>query len=240
MAYLGIVLLLSLLIVIHEAGHLAAARAVGIPVEAFSVGLGPKLWARRWGRVEYSLRALPLGGFVLPAIVDDEDWRAIPLRKRLAYFLGGPLANLLAALPLLAALNVKLHGASFYQVAIAPFLELGGLLWRFLSVLPSMLAHPAALTGAVGIVAEGGRSTSFVELAFFAAALSLSLAVLNLLPIPVLDGGQILLCCLETAFPRAQRLRVPLTVMGLIFLAAVMIFFNGRDVLRLLSPHAGG
>jgi regulator of sigma E protease len=239
MAYLGIVLLLSLLIVIHEAGHLAAARAVGIPVEAFSVGLGPKLWARRWGRVEYSLRALPLGGFVLPAIADEEDWRAIPLRKRLAYFLGGPLANLLAALPLMAALNVKLYGASLYQVAIAPFLQLGRGLAYFLTVLPAMLAHPSGLSGAVGIVAQGGRSTSWMELVVFAVGLSVSLAVLNLLPIPVLDGGQILLCCLEKVFPRAQRLRLPLTVIGLIFLAAVMIFFNLRDVVRLLSPHSG-
>src|SRR5206468_9948963 len=68
MSYLAVFAVLSLLIVVHEAGHLLAARLVGIPIASFSVGLGPKLWSRRWGRVEYVLRALPLCGFVVPAI----------------------------------------------------------------------------------------------------------------------------------------------------------------------------
>jgi len=67
MSYLGVILLLGLLILVHEAGHLAAAQWTGIPVEGFSVGFGPKVWARRWSLTEYSLRAFPLGGFVMPA-----------------------------------------------------------------------------------------------------------------------------------------------------------------------------
>ena len=90
MSYLGVLLLLSLLVMIHEAGHLLAAKGVGIPVAGFSVGLGPKIWSRRWGRTEYVLRALPLGGFVTPAVADDEEFRAIPLWRRLVFFLGGP------------------------------------------------------------------------------------------------------------------------------------------------------
>ncbi|MFL6290473.1 MAG: site-2 protease family protein [Thermoanaerobaculia bacterium] len=82
-------------------------------VAGFSVGFGPKLWSRRWGQVEYSLRWFPLGGFV--------------------------------------------------------------------------------------------------------------------------DGGQILLSCLEEAFPRFARLRVPLTLLGLVFLAAVMVYANVGDVFRYLS-----
>src|SRR5206468_12947471 len=66
MSYLGVFMLLSLLVTIHEAGHLLAAKGAGIPVAGFSVGLGPKILSRRWGRTEYSLRALPLGGFVTP------------------------------------------------------------------------------------------------------------------------------------------------------------------------------
>ncbi|HEV7670880.1 MAG TPA: site-2 protease family protein [Thermoanaerobaculia bacterium] len=60
--------LLSLLVVVHEAGHFASARLKGIPISAFSVGLGPKLWSRRWGRTEYSFRALPVRGFVIPDV----------------------------------------------------------------------------------------------------------------------------------------------------------------------------
>ena len=62
MIYLGIFLLLSLLIVIHEAGHLLAAKLTGIPVAGFSVGLGPKLLARRWGRIVYLISPTALLG----------------------------------------------------------------------------------------------------------------------------------------------------------------------------------
>jgi len=48
----------------HEAGHFLAARAQGIHVEKFSIGFGPVLLKWNVGGVEYSLRALPLGGFV--------------------------------------------------------------------------------------------------------------------------------------------------------------------------------
>ena len=65
-----------------------------------------------------------------------------------------------------------------------------------------------------------------------AISLTISLAVLNLLPVPVLDGGQIAMAVLEKIFPSAIRLRVPLTVLGMIFLAAVMVYANVHDVVR--------
>lgn len=231
MVYLGVLALLSLLILIHELGHLAAARMAGIPVAGFSVGFGPKLWTRRYGGVEYSLRALPLGGFVTPA-VDDLEFSWIPLHKRLVFFLGGPVANLLAALPILAVLNVMERGLSVYQVLVAPWQQLAAACWRFLGLLPSLFSQPESLTGVIGIVVEGtqlARSGMALELAL---SLSISLAVLNLLPIPVLDGGQITMSCLEAMFPRIARMRVPLTLLGMLGLAALMVYVNARDVIR--------
>jgi regulator of sigma E protease len=78
-------------------------------------------------------------------------------------------------------------------------------------------------------VAASGR---IVELAL-SLSLSVSLAVLNLLPIPVLDGGQIFMSCLEKLFPRTIALRIPLTVLGLVLLAGLMIYSNVQDVIRL-------
>jgi regulator of sigma E protease len=234
MSYVGMIVLLSLLVVIHEAGHLAAARLVGIPVAGFSVGLGPKLWARRWGQVEYSLRAFPLGGFVTPAITDEDEFRAIPLRKRLVFFLGGPLANLAAALPLFAVLNGLAGGRSFYLLVIAPFWQVAAACGQLLGALGGMFAQPEALRGVVGIVVEGGKLAQSGRAVDVALSLSISLAVLNLLPIPVLDGGQITMSCLEEAFPRLVRLRVPLTVMGMLALAALMVYANVHDVIQYL------
>jgi regulator of sigma E protease len=56
-------LVLSLLVLAHEAGHFALAKSVGIKVEEFALGMGPRLLAMRRGETVYSLRALPLGGF---------------------------------------------------------------------------------------------------------------------------------------------------------------------------------
>ena len=231
MIYVGILALLSLLILIHELGHLAAARLAGIPVASFSVGFGPKLWKRRYGQTEYSLRAFPLGGFVAPA-TDERELNGIPLRKRLIFFLGGPLANLFVALPILSILNVLAQGLSAYQLLMAPFEQLFAACGQFLGMLPGLFTHPESLAGVVGIVVTGGRLAEAGLLWDFALSLSISLAMLNLLPIPVLDGGQITMSCLEALFPRMARLRVPLTLLGMVLLAVLMVYVNVQDVAR--------
>jgi len=232
MSYLGALLLLSLLILIHEAGHFAAARLAGIPVSGFSVGFGPRLWSRRRGGTEFSLRAFPLGGFVVPGVDGEAEFRAIALEKRLAFFLGGPLANLAAAVPLFAALNALQRGFSWYQVVVAPCGQVLAACWQLASSLPSMLAAPASLSGVVGIVVEGGRLAQAGRAIELAISLSISLAVLNLLPIPVLDGGQILMSSLEAAFPRVIRLRAISSALGMLLLAGLMIYVNVHDVIR--------
>lgn len=231
MIYLGVLALLSFLILVHELGHLLAARLVGIPVAEFSIGLGPRLWKRRYGRVVVSLRALPLGGFVAPGL-DEYEFSAIPLSKRLAFYLGGPLANLAAALPAFAALNVLERGWSAHQLFVAPFGQLYAACGQFVSLLSGLVTGTEPLRGAVGIVVEGSRAAAAGMALELGLSLSISLALLNLLPIPVLDGGQITMHCLEALFPRVVRLRVPLTLLGMIVLAALTIYANAQDVSR--------
>src|SRR5487761_1896713 len=65
--YLGaFALTLGILIVVHELGHFAVARLVGVKVLRFSVGFGRPLWLRRFGtdRTEWVISAFPLGGYV--------------------------------------------------------------------------------------------------------------------------------------------------------------------------------
>lgn len=57
------ILVFGLLIGIHEFGHLAAAKAVGVTVHEFSIGMGPKLFSFTRGGTKYSLRILPIGGY---------------------------------------------------------------------------------------------------------------------------------------------------------------------------------
>jgi len=70
------VLAVFLSILVHELGHMAAARLVGVRVLSFSLGLGPPLLSARWRGTELRLCLLPLGGFVgLEELEprDDED-----------------------------------------------------------------------------------------------------------------------------------------------------------------------
>jgi regulator of sigma E protease len=64
MSYLLAFLGIAALIILHEAGHFTAAKAVGMRVERFSLFFGPMLWKVRRGETEYGIAAIPLGGYV--------------------------------------------------------------------------------------------------------------------------------------------------------------------------------
>ncbi|MSR19495.1 MAG: RIP metalloprotease RseP [Gemmatimonadetes bacterium] len=72
MTVLATVIVLGVLIFVHELGHFSAAKAVGIEVQRFSIGLGPELFGFRRGETEYVLSAIPLGGYVKMGGMDDE------------------------------------------------------------------------------------------------------------------------------------------------------------------------
>ncbi len=102
------ILLLAILIVVHEAGHFAAARLTGIEVREFAIGMGPKLYSRtgkKRGTV-FSVRAIPLGGFCSFYGEDDPDKNAVEdprafanqkLWKRMITIVMGPLMNFVLA-----------------------------------------------------------------------------------------------------------------------------------------------
>lgn len=95
---------LILLVLIHELGHFVFARLVGIKVEVFSVGFGPKLWKKDINGVEYAISAIPLGGYCKLAgeiLVEGQDakpgdmYYGRPWRRAFTV-LGGPLFSFLA------------------------------------------------------------------------------------------------------------------------------------------------
>ena len=107
MTIIVFILIISFLIFIHELGHLLAAKWANVKVENFSVGFGPKLFKFYIGETEYSLSALPLGGYVKmqgenPTEVSDDNiidpsrsFSNIPIYKKQIILLAGPLMNLL-------------------------------------------------------------------------------------------------------------------------------------------------
>jgi regulator of sigma E protease len=70
------ILVLSLLVLVHELGHFAAARRLGVGVVKFSIGMGPRVWGFARGGTEYVISAFPLGGFV--KMVGEHDHEEEP------------------------------------------------------------------------------------------------------------------------------------------------------------------
>lgn len=73
MTILATVVVLSILILVHELGHFFAAKAVNIQVPRFSLGFGRALWGFRLGETEFVLSAIPLGGYVKMAGMEDDE-----------------------------------------------------------------------------------------------------------------------------------------------------------------------
>lgn len=101
------IIVLSVLIFFHELGHFAAARFFGVQVDVFSVGFGKKLYARTIGKTQWSISAIPLGGYVKMKGQDDTDptkisydhdsYNAKKPWQRIIILLAGPFANFLLA-----------------------------------------------------------------------------------------------------------------------------------------------
>ncbi|NLG33080.1 MAG: PDZ domain-containing protein, partial [Syntrophomonadaceae bacterium] len=108
MSILITLIIIAVLILVHEWGHFTAARRIGIPVHEFSLGFGYRLFAINRNGVMYSIRLIPLGGFVRMAgeeLGDYEDPKGLsnrtPLEKMRVSF-AGPFMNFVLAILIFA------------------------------------------------------------------------------------------------------------------------------------------
>ena len=70
---ISLLVVLSVLISVHEFGHFIAAKSVGIAVPRFSLGFGKRLWGFKWGETDFVISAIPLGGYVKMAGMEDDE-----------------------------------------------------------------------------------------------------------------------------------------------------------------------
>ena len=103
---------LSIIVGLHELGHLLFAKLFGMRVETYTIGFSPNIFQFKWGETEYALGLLPLGGAVKIAGMVDEgvdnpelssvpqpwEFRAKPAWQRLVVILGGVFFNVITGI----------------------------------------------------------------------------------------------------------------------------------------------
>ena len=124
-----LILALSILVGVHEGGHMVAAKLFGMKVEQFSIGFPPKIFGFKYGETVYSIGAIPLGGFVkISGMIDESldtktmeeepkpwEFRSKPAWQRLIVMLGGIIVNVITGIIIFIFLTYNL-GESYYSI----------------------------------------------------------------------------------------------------------------------------
>ena len=103
------IIMFAVMVAVHEGGHFFAARAVGVKVNEFSIGMGPLLFKREKNGTEYSLRAFPVGGYCALEGEDTESDDEHAFHNRPAWakaivLVAGPFMNFVLAFVILSVL----------------------------------------------------------------------------------------------------------------------------------------
>jgi regulator of sigma E protease len=107
-----VVILLGVMILVHELGHFWVALAVGVKVETFSIGFGPRLIGIRRGNTDFRISAIPFGGYVRMLGEQPGDEKAVEAGsfqakarwQRALVILAGPLMNIILAIGIMTGL----------------------------------------------------------------------------------------------------------------------------------------
>ncbi len=187
-SYIGF---LVLVIGLHEAGHFFAAKRFGLVADVFSLGFGKVLFSRtdRAG-TSWQIRALPFGGFIK---LNERRLGALPPLQRIAVYAAGPAVNIMLGLVLVTVAGIELGTPALKSLQISV-----QYIPTIVATLVAAVGHVfsgdlSSVAGPVGSAIAAGDAVRVNGIVLFAALFSWSVGVLNLLPVPLLDGGQIVM-----------------------------------------------
>lgn len=250
-------LMLTLLVTVHEYGHYLVAKRCGVEIEEFAIGMGPALYKKQGKETLFSVRALPIGGYCKmrgeeededeeDAIeITDRDFRAKSKPQRFAILSAGVVMNfILGFLLLLLAFSILgiMQGASPLRVIQLSFQYFGRYAVAIIESLKMIVTGGVSandLAGPIGMVSmvEQVYSYGWINLLAFAAFISINLGIMNLLPIPALDGGQMFIILCEGVSRRNLSDRVKNILIGASFvvLMGLMVFVAYNDIARIFA-----
>ncbi len=232
------IIMLGILVIIHEGGHFAVAKLCKIKVNEFSVGFGKCIWNKTYKDTKYSLRIIPLGGYV--NMEGEEEYSEqegsfskASFLKKLAVVLAGPLVNIIVGLLIYFILVCTMHGV---QIAMASTLRFCKSLFDSVAILFTGKASINDLAGPVGIATIVSQTSGITDFVYLLSVVSLSLGITNLLPIPPLDGGKLLIYIIEAIKrePLKEDFSLKIQMLGFAFILGLSIFVMYNDIVRII------
>jgi len=208
LALLGI----NIIIGIHEAGHFAACKLFSIETPEFSIGFGPALYAYRIGETQFSLRMLPIGGYVQIAGMQEEnsDFAERPYYQKALVTLSGILCNIILAMAIFHIISPR----------------------EFSRRLRDEIGLRGGFIGPIGIISLLMQTAaSGADMYWgFVGFLSANLAIFNALPIPFLDGGHFVSYTLHALNQSisVQEAQQALLLTALFFLLVYILYASMR------------
>lgn len=247
-----IIFLLGFLVLIHEGGHFLVAKLCKVKVNEFSIGFGKAIWQKQGKETLYSLRIIPLGGFVQMEGESEESKDArsfsnVSIPKRIAIVAAGAIVNIVFGIIVyfLLVTTVGLQFADPAKDTILNRIYYGGIntgdfivsIFDSVKMLFTNGVSAEQMTGPVGISQIVVQATGFANYIYILAVISVSLGVTNLLPIPALDGGKIVLLIVEAI--RRKKITVEteakITLIGFSILIALSLYVTYYDITRIFQ-----
>lgn len=245
-----IIFLLGFLILIHEGGHFLVARLCKVKVNEFAIGFGKIIWQKQGKETKYTLRVIPLGGFCnMEGEAEESDaegsFSKASVWKRMMIVVAGATVNILFGIfvyfilastviiqfkdPTMdTVLNRLTYGAQYTGTFIISIFD---------SVKTLFTGGIATdqMVGIVGISEVVVKTTGIINYIYLLAVISVSLGVTNLLPIPALDGGKILILLIEVIRKKPMKMETEakIQLIGLSILFALFLFVTYNDILRI-------
>lgn len=249
---LKIIFLLGFLIIIHETGHFLVAKLCKVKVNEFSIGFGKIIWKKKGKETLYTIRLIPLGGFVqmegeTEESVDKRAFSNVSIPKRMAIVVAGATVNIIFGITMYFIL-VSTVGLQFMDPAKDTFLNriyYGGIqtkefvisIFEGIKMIFTSGLSVEQMAGPVGISQIVVQTTTFTNYIYILSLISISLGVTNLLPIPALDGGKIVILLIEAI--RRKKIKaeteVAITLIGFSILIALSLFITYNDIIRILN-----
>lgn len=240
MVFLYIVLallMLNFLIFVHELGHFLAAKKSKIKVNEFAIGMGPKIFSKTVNETKYSLRWILIGGYVA---FDDESYKDAHFLKQAFVIVNGVVFNFLTALIfswvyLICSTDLNLNA---WQIFISGFLVVIQMSQAIFNALVGLVVHvdTSAFSGPAGIV---DTISTYIKVGYLQAielivVLNVNLGIFNSLPIPALDGGQLVYTLFKGITKKREypKLETALAVIGYTFIGGITLVALFNDFHR--------